>query len=67
MKPSKEVMVGRLLDDWINNAQYGYYEGLKTVLTTGWKGYDNMTYEEVRKEYIDADLASEIEEEEDEE
>lgn len=66
MKPSKEVMVARLLDDWINNAQDGYYEALKDLLATGWKGYDNMTYEEVSRDYKEAGLCSAYEDEEDE-
>lgn len=66
MTPSRETMIARLINDWYDSVASDS-ETLWHILTNGFKGYANMTDEEVRADYCDANLNEIYAEDEEEE
>lgn len=54
--PTREKMIERLVQDWLNSIAQEGGNVVETILKKGWAGYENMTDEQVRQDYLGANL-----------
>lgn len=66
MKPSREVMIERLIKDWMETVSSDKWS-IETVLRQGFDGYENMTDEALKDEYLSAGLDEHYNDEEEDE
>lgn len=64
MKPDRQTMIDRLVEDWLDSIAQEGADPIETMLRDGWKGYANMTDDEVQKDYAAAHLDEVYEEDE---
>lgn len=54
--PTREQMIEALIEDWLESIANAGGQVVTQILREGFKGYDHMTDDEVRKDYVDQRL-----------